>query len=142
MKIEIFKWMGIALAATFIVIQLIPVERTNPPVETEIDAPPEVKALLKRACYDCHSHETRWPWYAYVAPTSWMSADHVREGRNKLNFSAWNRLTDIWKERKKTASWNAIAEKEMPPAYYLPLHSEAKLSEAEKLVLKNWLVGQ
>lgn len=142
MKLEILKWMGVALLVTLIVIQFIPVARTNPPVESDVTAPAEVKALLKRACYDCHSHETRWPWYAYVAPTSWLSADHVREGRNKLNFSTWDKLSDLWKERKKTASWNAIAEKEMPPPYYLPLHSEAKLSEAEKLLLKNWLVGQ
>ena len=65
---------GLVLAALLVLAQLVPVARTNPPATTELTAPLEVDGLLQRACYDCHSNETRWPWYAYVAPASWLVA--------------------------------------------------------------------
>ena len=63
-----------------------PVDHTNPPVTGEIEAPEEVIAILRRACYDCHSNETKWPWYSYVAPVSWLVSDDVRDGRKTHEF--------------------------------------------------------
>jgi len=84
------RWMLIAVAVVVAGIQFVPVERTNPAVEAAFNGPPEVERILRRSCYDCHSHETRWPWYSRVAPVSWTVAQHVRQGREHLNFSRWN----------------------------------------------------
>lgn len=74
-------------------IQFVPVARVNPPVVAEVPAPAAVRAILRRACYDCHSHETVWPCYSQVTPFSWLVAHDVRQGREGLNFSTWNRST-------------------------------------------------
>ena len=76
-----FVWVVIA---AFILIQFVPVDRSNPPVLSDVQAPAEVQTILRRSCYDCHSHETHWPWYAYVAPASWFVVDHIEEGREDL----------------------------------------------------------
>ncbi len=70
-------------------IQFIPTDRSNPPVTHELQASPEVMAILERACYDCHSNETVWPWYSKVAPVSWQISSHVVVGRRHVNFSEW-----------------------------------------------------
>ena len=90
---KLLRWLAVSAAVLFFGIQLVRPERANPPVaagdriESHVNVPPEVKAVLTRACADCHSNETRWPWYSEVAPASWFVADHVREGRDSLNFS-------------------------------------------------------
>jgi hypothetical protein len=97
------------------------------------DAPwptPAARALAVRACYDCHSHETRWPWYSHVAPMSWLVQRDVDEGRRHLNFSAWDRP-----QKNSHEAAEELAEGAMPPAIYLPLHPDAKLSAAEKAEL-------
>src|SRR5436309_14489602 len=75
-----------ALAGVLIAAQAFRIDRTNPPVEQDVAAPAGVEALLRRACYNCHSHETVWPWYSHVAPVSWLLAHDVPEGRLELNF--------------------------------------------------------
>lgn len=120
------------LAVTIIVIQFIPVNLTNPPVETELSTSPEIKAILKRSCYDCHSHETVWPWYSQVAPVSWLLAWDVTEGRGELNFSTWNRYSSKKISKKMKEIVEELKEGEMPPRFYLPLHPEAGLSESDR----------
>lgn len=122
-------------------IQLIPVDRSNPPVSAEVPAPPEVRAILRRACYDCHSHETVWPWYSRVAPVSWLIARDVREGRKKVNFSTWDRYSANRQVMKRMACWEEVEEGEMPPWYYLLVHREAVLSDADREVLRQWAFG-
>ena len=88
------KWIkkiAIFLVIALVVMQLIPVERSNPSVRNQFAASPEVETILRRACYDCHSNETRWPWYARVAPISFLLWRDVKEGRKELNFSIWDR---------------------------------------------------
>ena len=119
-------------------IQFIPVTMTNPPVEEEIVASPAVKAILKRACYDCHSHETIWPGYSRVAPVSWLLAWDVREGREELNFSTWNRYDQKKRNKIIKEIWEEVEEGEMPPWFYLPLHPDAGLSEQDHAVLRTW----
>src|SRR5512144_3173408 len=123
---NIFRWnvvrrVLVGIGVAFVLIQLVPVDRSNPPVQVEVPAPPEVRAVLRRACYDCHSNETVWPWYSRVAPVAWLVARDVREGREELNFSTWDRYATKQQVKKLKESWEEIAEGEMPPYYYLPV---------------------
>lgn len=130
---------GVAvLVATFIAIQFIPVHRSNPPIEADVGAPSEVKDVLERSCYDCHSNETRWPWYSRVAPISWLVAWDVREGREALNFSTWNRLSTHEQVEMLEESWEVVDEGEMPLWYYLPAHPEARIRAQDRAVLRAW----
>ena len=78
---------ALVLLVLLLAAQLVPVERTNPPVKSEILAPTDVQAVLERSCFYCHSNRTRWPWYSRVAPASWFVARHVREAREDLNLT-------------------------------------------------------
>lgn len=129
----------IALVVLFVGIQFIPVERTNPPVTSEVNASADVKAILKKACYDCHSNETNWAWYTKVAPSSFLAVKDVNDGRKHLNFSEWN----VNKESKyKEEIWDEIREEQMPPWQYKIIHSEAKLTPEEKNLLRNWATNK
>lgn len=130
----------ILLSITVIVIalHLIPVERTNPPVKADLKAPPEVKAILQRACYDCHSNETRWPWYSYVRPVAWVIASDVNAGRRELNFSNWGQYSLKRRKKLKREIGEAIAKGEMPLGIYLWMHSEATLTPEIKAVIVRW----
>ena len=128
----------LALIGVPLGIQLIPVDRTNPPIESDIPTSPEVKVVLRRACYDCHSHETVWPWYSQIAPISWIIARDVQEGRAELNFSTWTRYSTQQQVKKLKESWEEIAEGEMPPWLYLAMHREVRLSEADRALLRQW----
>ncbi|HEY5658988.1 MAG TPA: heme-binding domain-containing protein [Myxococcota bacterium] len=130
--------LAVGVVCALLVIQLIPAIRTNPAVESEVPAPEEVRQVLRNACYDCHSHETRWPWYGHVAPFSWLVMHDVSEAREHLNFSAWGRY-DARKQRKKLDEiWEEVEDGEMPLWYYLPFHPEARLSESDKQRLRAW----
>lgn len=125
----------IVIIVIIIGIQFIPVEQTNPPVTSEISVPENVKVILRKACYDCHSNETNWVWYTKVAPMSFLVSKDVNDGRKHLNFSEW----DINKENKyKEEIWEEIREEKMPPWQYKIMHSESKLSQEEKNVIRNW----
>jgi hypothetical protein len=130
------RWLGVLLV--LLLIQLVPIDRTNPPVETEIVPPAEVHAILQRSCYDCHSNTTVWPWYSRVAPASWLVAHDVHSGRDHLNFSTWNRLD----ARKRADEMDEIDEHvsrgEMPLSTYVWLHPTAKLSDSDKAILHAW----
>lgn len=124
---------GIGLAL-FLLIQLIPYGRnhTNPPVADEPAWDnPATRGLVKRACFDCHSNETVWPWYSNIAPVSWLVYRDVEEGRNRMNFSEWN--SNFHPGTSELAG--AIQEGEMPPVQYLLMHPNAKLSAADKQAL-------
>ncbi|HEX6251476.1 MAG TPA: heme-binding domain-containing protein [Gemmatimonadaceae bacterium] len=139
MKIaRIAKWAGLALVVAFAAVQVVPVDRTNPAVETEVPAPADVRSVLRRACYDCHSNETVWPWYSRVAPISWLVARDVHEGREELNFSTWNRLSTKEQVEAMHESWETVQEGEMPPWFYLPPHPEARLSPRDRELLSAW----
>ncbi len=126
------------LLALLALIQLFPIDRSNPPVETDVDAPPAVQVVLKRACYDCHSNQTVWPWYSRVAPVSWMLRHDVTEGRREVNFSTWNRYDAVRRPKLMRKIWKEVAEKDMPPWDYVVVHPPAKLSAADREVLRGW----
>ncbi len=117
--------------ALFALIQLVPYRVTNPPVRQEPawDSP-QTRALAARACFDCHSNEVRVPWYGQVAPVAWVVRSHVDEAREALNFSEMDRP-----QHEAHEAGEEVAEGEMPPAYYLPMHPEAQLSAEEKRLL-------
>jgi hypothetical protein len=119
-------------------MQLVRCERTNPPVTAELAAPADVKAVLDRACYDCHSNQTRWPWYAGVAPMSWLVHRDVVEGRRHLNFTEWDKVPADKRARRIAACGREVTSGDMPLWFYLPLHPAAKLSGADKALLAGW----
>ncbi|HMA79693.1 MAG TPA: heme-binding domain-containing protein, partial [Candidatus Binatia bacterium] len=86
-----FKRVGIGLFLILIGLQFVPVDRANPPEHDQLAVPAEVQAILRRACYDCHSNETNWPWYSQIAPASLLLANDVKEGRREVNFSTWEK---------------------------------------------------
>ena len=133
---KILKVLLLALVPAFLIIQLVPVDRTNPPVVSDLDASIEVKSILKRSCYDCHSNETRWPWYSYVAPVSWLVSHDVKEGREELNFSEWGRYASDAEMKEEIVE--EIIEGEMPLPIYLVTHSNGSVTEQELEVLKKW----
>jgi hypothetical protein len=128
----------LSLGGLFLLIQLVPVNRTNPPITGEIQVPLAVKKILKTSCYDCHSNETRWPWYSYVAPISWLVAYDVKEGRRELNFSVWQTYTTKRKKKKFKEIWEEIAKGKMPMGVYLLTHKEAKMDTAKATLIKAW----
>ncbi len=121
-------------------IQFVPIERTNPPVSSDLAPPPDVESILRRSCYDCHSHETRWPWYAYVAPTSWLVSHDVEEAREELNFSAWKSYRIDKRRSLFEDVLEEIDEGEMPPWSYRLVHRDAGISDAERETLRGWIL--
>ncbi len=119
--------------------QLVPVERTNPPVVSSVQAPAAVKKILEGACFDCHSHETRWPWYSQVAPLSWGIARHVRDGRKDLNFSVWPVLDFERQDLIFHAMDKQLRQGAMPPRSYALVHAGARLSAADRAALLAWV---
>lgn len=120
----------LVLLGLLIVVQFVPYGRAhnNPTVvaEPRWDSP-ATRELAKRACFDCHSNQTSWPWYSNVAPGSWLVQRHVDEGRRVLNFSDWHRSSSEADE-----AGEAVRNGEMPPRSYLLLHPEARLTETER----------
>jgi hypothetical protein len=118
--------------------QFVPVSRTNPPVENDVSAPEPVAQLLRRACYDCHSNETVWPWYSRVAPMKFLVVRDVNEGREHLNFSTWNRLDAAKRDEAFEHIADEVTEGNMPLGIYLPAHPEARLADAERAAIVEW----
>lgn len=135
-KLLIGLVLGLVLALT--IIQIIPVERSNPPVTSDIPTSPEVKSILKRACYDCHSNETTWRWYSRIAPVSWLVAWDVAKGREEVNFSNWEQYSPKDQSENIHESWETVTEGEMPPWYYTIVRWEARLSPEDRRVLRTW----
>ena len=131
-----------ALAGLLVVAQAFRIDRTNPPVEQDVAAPAGVEALLRRACYNCHSHETVWPWYSHVAPVSWLLAHDVSEGRREVDFSTWAAYPPAKKIRKLRKSADEVAKGKMPPWYYALVHPEAHLTDPEREMLRVWTAAE
>lgn len=127
----------LAIAILIITIQLVPYRRahTNPPVQAEPNwDSPQTRQLAQRACFDCHSNETVWPWYSNVAPISWLIQHDVEDGRRRLNLSEWNRP-----QREAHDASRQVQRGTMPPWYYVMLHPSAKLSPDEVQALMRGL---
>ena len=143
MKKKLYFICGILLIV-FIVIQLIPINRpTNSSVQlTENiqiqNAGNEVMAILKNSCFDCHSNQTKYRWYAYVAPVSWLIARDVSKGREELNFSEWSTYNKRKLVRKLGDIKEQIVKDEMPMRIYTLIHPDTKLTDSQKLLITDW----
>ncbi len=128
------------LAILFAGLQLVPYGggRTNPPVTGDPAwADEQTEALFARACADCHSHRTQWPWYASLAPVSWLVVHDVEEGREHFNVSAWG----VQERNEGDEAAEMIDEGEMPLRAYLLAHPEARLTDGERAQLSRGLAA-
>ena len=135
----------LALVAFLIAIQFMQPRRTNPPVipskslDAYVPAPGEVQSILNRACGNCHSNHTAWPWYSHIAPLSWVITDDVNEGRRHMNFEDWEAQADPKDVRDRLAGiCKETQEKGMPPFSYRILHPESRLKPNEIAALCWW----
>jgi len=131
--------MVVGVILVFGLIQLIPYGRihNNPPVVAEPTwDSPTTRTLAQRACFDCHSNETTYPWYASIAPVSWLTQSDIDRGRNRLNFSNWTGNTRALRELSQV-----ISRGSMPPFYYVWMHPTASLTAAEKQQLIDGLTA-
>lgn len=131
----------LALALGALAAQLITVEHDNPPVPSGAPAiaPAQIETLLTRACYDCHSDQTRWPWYSRIAPVSWLVARDVALGRQQLNFSDWGSYYPQTRMRKLQWMGRVLRERSMPPWSYRLMHPEARLTGDQRAELLGWI---
>lgn len=140
---KILKWILGALAGSFVLLQLTNPARTNPPVVSDFMAtnppPPQIAAMLRASCYNCHSYETKWPWYSHVAPVSWLVAGDVNNGRHKVNFSDWPNNNPVRAARRLEDMSEEIGYDEMPPKKYTLIHADARLTEGQRKELEDWL---
>jgi hypothetical protein len=130
---RIMPWVGGALIVVALAIQLVPYggRHTNPPVTQEPQwDQARTRALAVRACFDCHSNETVWPWYSHVAPVSWLLQRDVEEGRRELNYSEWDRG-----QREARESAKSVRSGDMPPWFYTWPGTSAYLTAAERAEL-------
>ncbi len=139
------RWTRIlgALVVIFVALQFTNPSRTNPPVVQDFLAaenpPPPIATLFHGACYDCHSFETKWPWYSHIAPVSWLIASDVRGGRQHLNFSNWP-VSDPERAAKRLSNASEqLGYNDMPPAKYQAIHPDARLTANQRQQLIQWL---
>lgn len=137
-----FRWWWGGLGVLLLLLQFIPVNKENPPAQGTLPAPPEIEQLLRKSCLDCHSHQTRWPWYSHLAPISFLVAHDVNHGREYVNLSLWDTYDEMQKQRILLTSAEEIEKNRMPPASYSLVHPEAKLSESERTLLVSWLKSE
>jgi len=141
---KILKIALIVLVVAFIVGQVVRPNFTNPPVnESETlwastAVPDDVHQVLVRSCGDCHSNETRYPWYAKITPSNWYLANHIAEGRREVNFSVWNTYKPEKKVRKLGEMCEQVEKAAMPLPSYLWIHRDAALSDGDRTLLCTW----
>ncbi|HUK42489.1 MAG TPA: heme-binding domain-containing protein [Candidatus Acidoferrales bacterium] len=129
----------IAISGVLVIAQLVTIQPTNPAPKGDFPAPPQITALLRRACYDCHSNETQWPWYTSIAPISWLVERDVERGRKELNFSEWESYYPATRRRKLQWIERTLRQEMMPPWTYRLLHPSARLTEQELAALGQWV---
>ncbi len=138
------KVAAVIVAGLLVAIQAVRPARTNPAVDegrtiqARTQMPPDIAALLERACNDCHSNKTIWPWYSQVAPTSWLLVHDVNEGRREFSLSNWAGYTPQRAARKLRRMCEQVEKGKMPPADYLLMHAAARLSAQDREALCQW----
>jgi Haem-binding domain len=139
-----WRWLFAGMAAVLVLMQFTNPALTNPPVEPGHDLfatnppPQEIASVLRAACYDCHSHDSQWPWYARVAPVSWWIAGHVSEARQHLDFSEWPHD----RPKRARSNWEDVADEvrsgRMPLPSYTWMHAAARLTADQRERLATW----
>jgi hypothetical protein len=148
MMTRFLRWTAVSLAVLFIALQFVRPAKTNPLIDqsralhTQAEMSTEVATILQRACYDCHSNDTRWPWYSNVAPVSWFVIDHVNHGRRHLNFSNWASYDKQKKATQIQLIGDTVKLNQMPMSSYTLIHTEAKLSDEDKKLIGEWVKAE
>jgi hypothetical protein len=141
---RILKLLGLALILILIVLQFFRPGRNNAPVDPELDMlslvspPTESAELIRKACYDCHSNQTEYPWYSRISPVSWYLDRHIREGKEGLNFSLYGELDKADKIGLFADFCDVLDSGTMPLQSYMLLHKAARLSQEERTMLCEW----
>ena len=138
------KIIVVLVVSAFLVIQFFRPDFTNPPVnqaetlEAATQLPDNVKAILRRSCADCHTHETKYPWYSKIQPSAWFLKDHIAEGRRELNLSIWKTYEPRRQRRKLAEICEMVQGRAMPLPSYLWIHWDAKMSDEDIKTLCDW----
>ncbi|KIA88052.1 heme-binding domain-containing protein [Kaistella jeonii] len=128
----------VILLVAFILIQFFPIDKNNPAPTTQMDfltiknTPESTARLIRNGCYDCHSNETKYPWYTNFQPIAWFLKNHIDEGRKELNFSTFATYEPKRQAHKLAEAIDQVEKGEMPLDSYVIIHNEAKFSEAQK----------
>lgn len=138
------KKLLLVLLIIFLLLQLIPREKnisataSATDIHTAYSVPADVDAILKKACNDCHTDNTRYPWYNNVQPVAWWLAGHVKDGKRHLNFSTFTSMKVAVQDHKLEEIIEQVETKEMPLKSYTWAHADARLTDAERATLVNW----
>src|ERR1051325_3435054 len=138
------QWVAVVIAAIFVGLQFTTPRHTNPSIDptqtlaATTTVPPEVAAVFGRSCNDCHSNETNWRWYTYIAPVSWFTVGHVNDGRKELNFSVWGSYRERMKESRLRAICDQSDKGRMPLSSYTFVHRDTKLSRDQVRAICDW----
>lgn len=142
--LKAIKWSAIGLLVLLLAAQFVRPARTNPvsdessKIQSHVEMNTQVSDILGRACYDCHSNATDWPWYSQMAPASWLIVSDVNDGRRHLNFSEWAKYDRSKAAKKMQEIDEEVTSKAMPLSSYTLLHPEAKLSNEERALVSEW----
>lgn len=134
----------LGLLAVLLILQIFQIDKTNPASEpgqdflSTMDVPDNIQTVLKDACFDCHSHETKYPWYTYVQPVGWWVKDHIDHGRKELNFSTWASYEPKRARHKLEECFEEIEDSGMPLKSYTLIHGEARLTKDQRDLLVDW----
>ena len=145
MKRKYIIW---GILAILVILQFFQIDKTNPPASAEADflvieqVPDQLATLFKAACYDCHSHHSKYPWYTSVAPLSWWIEGHIDHGRETLNFSEWSTLSNKDRNHALEEIAEEVRDKHMPLKSYVWMHSEAKMSDTDIKLMADWAVSK
>ena len=136
-KLVLIILLGVVVAGSFLTWPKRG-ERADGQLLSGARVPPQVLATLKRSCGDCHSEATRYPWYSYVFPVSWLIFSDVTSGREHLNFSRWEQYSAIRRQRRLSEIANQVQDGGMPLFQYTLIHRDAKLSRADVAAIFQW----
>jgi hypothetical protein len=134
----------IVLLVAFVIIQFFPIDKTNPPVNKGTDflmvkkTPDDVANIIKTSCYDCHSNESKYPWYSNIQPVAWFLKSHIDDGRKALNFSNFSTYTPTQQAKKLGGAAEEVESGDMPLSSYLIIHRNASLNAEQKVVVVNY----
>jgi len=136
------RWSGGLFLVTFVGAQAVRPAKTNPPSPSGASlltkAPPAIASILRRSCQDCHSNDTRWPWYSQIAPMSWILIDHVNHGRDHFNYSEWATYEGDDQDKLLGSICSLTKKGRMPLPSYVLLHRDAQLSASDVSALCAW----
>ena len=135
---------GLVALLLLLAIQIIPVNRTNPPIDPSRTiyatqtVPAAVADVFERSCNNCHSDQTKWPWYSYVAPVSWVVARDVHRARRNLNFSRWGNYSPKKRAEKLEDICEQLVNGDMPDPKYMLFHRSARVTESQRSAVCDW----